>query len=699
MLRITSADIESGRIRNIIFKLRKHPLAPQAPRPSLSSLQKTFAQVAGFGKYAELLSSAKQHGPAYTGQPLHLDQVIEFVGQRIARYLDLSLEDAMAIAAAIGLEHLDACRLTARIVPPSSRRDDFLRTAVHAANLEFAPLTGSDLISLGAPAFSYTIDSAGDTFVWNSLVDAVSQLQPSALEALKSDPKFSDIAEVSALRDAYVKDVLIPASHKTLLDAVREHELLPPGCEIISLFNGSGVFRGRSIINRQVRGMVPVISSDGGIYDAMASLLCNRQPQHGGVVRNLKPGDGNDRLIHFAKDGGMVVFGYNDAEQARHPGRTYIEYAGAEQMFSLAPGAMHREAEIGRLLSKGQPELIQASPDELVAINGLVLEDGRFPGDAMDVPAGPIIVDGQLRPRSVMTDHLSGPSFYERHITYVRLHEWLTVDDIPPLVLATMDTPKVTEERDHMMTEALPRYRLDLHYQMDESIMGATHQAQRFIASTAGIEQLLELARSFAKPDQLSVRVVQAYGAVMIQRCSVQQVESIGQMAKDAMPELEDYDDYVVGVSLAMSNPELSLKTPSVSNFRAKADLLTWLAIFSMQTHDGARLTARFSSQARALLISAILLDGMNPVDLISQGQELMVFLGKLADEASYISDVKKWRKESSQRWAAARKNNYWAVGEPVSSASTVEHTKEEPYQPAFRVVQESDNYYRLDSV
>lgn len=117
MLRITSADIESGRIRNIIFKLRKHPLAPQAPRPSLSSLQKTFAQVAGFGKYAELLSSAKQNGPAYTGQPLHMDQVIEFVGQRIARYLDLSLEDAMAIAAAIGLEHLDACRLTARIVP------------------------------------------------------------------------------------------------------------------------------------------------------------------------------------------------------------------------------------------------------------------------------------------------------------------------------------------------------------------------------------------------------------------------------------------------------------------------------------------------------------------------------------------------------------------------------------------------------
>lgn len=113
---------------------------------------------------------------------------------------------------------------------------------MHAANLELAALTGSDLISLGAPAFSYTIDSAGVTFVWNSLVDAVSQLQPSALEALKSDPKFSDIVEVSDLRDAYVKDVLIPASHKTLLDAVREHELLPPGCEIISLFNGSGGF-------------------------------------------------------------------------------------------------------------------------------------------------------------------------------------------------------------------------------------------------------------------------------------------------------------------------------------------------------------------------------------------------------------------------------------------------------------------------
>lgn len=699
MLRITSADFESGRIKQSISKLRKHPLAPQDPRPSLSSVQETFAQVVGFGKYAELRSSAMQNGPAYTGQPLQLDHVIDFVGQRISQYLDLPLEHAMAIAAAINLEHLDACRATARTLPPSTLRDDRLRPAVHVANLVLAQLTASDLIGLGAPAFSYVIANSGNTFVWDGLVDALGQLQPSTLEALKSDPKFSAIPDVSALRDAYVRDVLIPASHKTLLDAVRQHDLLPPGYEIISLFNESGEFRGRSIINRQLRGMVPVISSDGGIYEAMAALLCGRQPQHSGMVRNIKPGDGNDRVIHFAKGGGMVVYDYVDNEQRRHPDRTYIEYAGAEQMFSLAPGAIHREVEIDRLLANGQPELVNASQNDLVAINGLVLDDGRFPADAMDVPTGPIIVDGRLRPRSAMTDNLCGPSFYERQITYVRLHEWLTVDDVPPMVLAAMDTPNVKVERDHMMTEALPRYRLDLHYQIDESVMGGTHQAQRFIASTVGIEKVLGLVKRFATPDQLHVRIVQAYGAVMIRRNSVEQVQSAGELTKATMPELAEYDDYVVGVSLAMSNPGQPLMAPAIRDFRAKADLLTWLAIFSMQTHDGARLTARFSSQARALLLSAILLDGMPPEYVIPRGQDLMAFLDKLADEASYISDVKKWREESSRRWAAARKNDYWAVGDAVAEVTNVDPAQDAPHPPAFKVVQESENRYRLDSL
>lgn len=699
MLRITSADFESGRIKHSISKLHKHPLAPQDPRPSLSSMQEKFAQVVGCGKYAELRSSAMQCGPAYTGQPLQMDRVIEFVGQRIAQYLNLSLEDAMAIAAAINLEHLDACRATARTLPPSPLRDDRLAPAVHVANLELAQLTASDLISLGAPAFSYVIAGSGDTFVWDGLDDALRQLQPSMLEALKSDPKFSAISDMSALRDAYVRDVLIPASHKTLLDAVRQHELLPPGYEMVSLFNEAGVFRGRSIINRQIRGMVPVISRDGGIYEAMAALLCGRQPQHSGMVRNIKPGDGNDRVIHFAKGGGMVVYDYVNDEQPRHPGRTYIEYAGAEQMYWLAPGALHREAEIGRLITNGQPELVKASPDDLVAINGLVLDDGRFPGDALDVPVGPIIVDGQMRPRSAMTDKLSGASFYERQITYVRLYEWLTVDDVPPMVLAAMDAPNVKEERDHMMTEALPRYRLDLHYQIDESVMGATHQAQRFIASTAGIEKVLGLVRRFATPDQLHVRIVQAYGAVMIRRNSVEQVQRAGAITKAAMPELDEYDDYVVGVSLAMSNPGLPLIAPGIRDFQAKADLLTWLAIFSMQTHDGARLTARFSSKARALLLSAILLDGMSPEDVIPRGQDLMAFLNKLADEESYIRDVKKWREESSKRWAAARKNDYWAVGDAVAQVTNVEPAKGAPHPPAFKVVQESENRYRLDAL
>lgn len=701
MFRITatSTDFQSGRIKNSVSKLRKHHPDPDA---KLSAVQEMFSKLLGYGKYTELFNLAKQYGPAYLKQPLAMEQVIETVGQRIARHWSLSIEEAKSIAATLHLEHLDACRSTARPFPPSALRTDLLRPAVHVANLGLAALSPSDLISLGAPGFSYAISGVDETFIWDNLVAAVDQLRPEVLEALKSQPQFAAFTDMSALREAYVRDVLIPASRKPLLDAVRQHELVPLGYEVISLFNEVGVFRGRSLINRQIRGLVPVLSRDDGLFDAMAALLCDRAPQHSGIVRNVKPGDGKGRLVSFATDGGgFVVYDHVDNERPRATGRTYVEYHGAEQMFALAPEAKHHEAEISRLVSKGLADFVKMSPADLLPVEGVVLDDGRFPSDVMDIHPGPVTVDGQLRPRSAKSDQLSGPSFYERQITYIRLHDWLTVDDLPPLVLPSIGIPSVKVEADHMMTEAIPRYRRELHYQFEESVKDATHQAQRLIASNAGIQKVLDLAQRFSTPEQINVRIAQVITPVVMQRISHQKLIAAGQLTKDVMPELEEYEDYVIGVALAMSTDSYSVKEPGIRDYRAKADLLSWLAIFSIQTNDTARKTARFTEQTRALLISGVLMNGLKAEDVVSEGSALMAFLGKLADEDRYIVDVKKWRDETARRWSAARKHRCRAVGAMIDDKAHDAYDLSTSDAPTARVTykiqQEAEDQYHID--
>ncbi|MGF6282189.1 hypothetical protein ABH908_000326 [Pseudomonas frederiksbergensis] len=704
MLRIpvTSSDVDSARIKKTIALLRKHYPIGAAPvdAPSLSTVQNDFALLIGYGKYKEMLICARKLGPVYEGVAFPLAQVIEAVSARIAAQWSLPIDDAKTLASKLHLGSLDSCRSAARPFPPSALRDDRLSPAVHAATLGLPRMSVSDLVTLGAPGYSYAISENGDTFVWDKLVTAVDQLRPEVLEAMKLEPQYATLSDMSALRDAYVRDVLIPPSKK-LLDAVRLKELAPLGYETISLFNAAGVFRGRTLINRQLRGLVPVISRDeNGLSQALASLAGGRAPQHLNV-RNLDAGEGKGRLISFdTETGGRIVHDFVDNQKPRMPGRTYVEYEGAEQMYALAPQAVHHEAEIGRLISAGQADLVKMEPVDLVVIPGVVLDDGRFPDDLMDIAPGAPTVDGQLRPRSVATDRLCGPSFYERKITYIRLHNWLTVDDIPHTVVSAMGIPNVKTERDHMLTEALPSYRTELHSELDRSVASAILQAQRMIASTSGTQKVLDLAQRHLSPEQAYVRFAQILTPVIIQRVSDQKLVAAGQRTKEVMPELDAYNDYVVGVALAMSSDGYSLNVPGAHDFRAKATLLSWLVIFSLQTAESARETARFSADARALLVGAILMDSLAIKEVVVEGQALTGFLNKLADQDRYILEAKKWNAGASRRWIDARRHGYWAVGAAVDATSRdVVKTPVSVAEPkkTFVVHEEAENQYRLE--
>ena len=120
---VTLADFDSGRIKNSVSKLSKHH--PDQPlKPKLSVVQRTFAQILGYGGFEDLRSQAKQNGAIYSGQSLAIGQFIAPISRRLSHYWNVSAEKAEGVAAELGLMHLDAFRPTARPVQQLVLRED-----------------------------------------------------------------------------------------------------------------------------------------------------------------------------------------------------------------------------------------------------------------------------------------------------------------------------------------------------------------------------------------------------------------------------------------------------------------------------------------------------------------------------------------------------------------------------------------------
>ncbi|MDI3204955.1 hypothetical protein [Pseudomonas shahriarae] len=120
---VTLADFDSGRIKSSVSKLSKHH--PDQPlKPKLSVVQRTFAQILGYGGFEDLRSQAKQNGAIYTGQSLAIGQFIAPISRRLSRHWNVSVEKAEGVAAELGLMHLDAFRPTARPVQQLLLRED-----------------------------------------------------------------------------------------------------------------------------------------------------------------------------------------------------------------------------------------------------------------------------------------------------------------------------------------------------------------------------------------------------------------------------------------------------------------------------------------------------------------------------------------------------------------------------------------------
>ncbi|PBP42657.1 hypothetical protein, partial [Pseudomonas syringae] len=126
---VTSSDFDSRRIKSSISKLSKHYPA-HTGQLKLSAVQQTFAKILGYGGYEDLRSQAKKNGSVYSGPPLAIEQFIGPISQRISSYWGASTAKAESVAAALGLEHLDAFRAIPRAIKLPLFSEDPLSSVV-----------------------------------------------------------------------------------------------------------------------------------------------------------------------------------------------------------------------------------------------------------------------------------------------------------------------------------------------------------------------------------------------------------------------------------------------------------------------------------------------------------------------------------------------------------------------------------------
>ncbi|SDS29663.1 hypothetical protein [Pseudomonas prosekii] len=198
---VTSADFDSGRIKSSISKLSKHH-PDQSVKPKRSFAQQTFAQILGYGGYEELRSQAKHNGPAYSGQSLAMEQFIAPISLRISRYWGVSSDKAEHVAAALGLIHLDAFRVTARTIQQPLMRENRVSTPGHLPNLGISLGPILDAIRLATVMQWAQLEAFQDAMKPSAAMAAIQDaMKPSAAMAAIQDA-MKPSAAMAAIQDA-----------------------------------------------------------------------------------------------------------------------------------------------------------------------------------------------------------------------------------------------------------------------------------------------------------------------------------------------------------------------------------------------------------------------------------------------------------------------------------------------------------------
>ena len=212
---VTSADLDTGRIKSSISKLSKHH--PDQPvKPKRSAVQQTFAQILGYGGYEELRSQAKKNGATYSGQSFELDDVIAYISLRISRYWNVSAEKADSVAAALGLVHLDAFRPIPRSVQLPHPREVRVGPPEHFGSF---PVSQKSLLDAVRQA---TLIPMAQMEVFRAALDSMAHMT-AIHEAMKSSAQMTAIheamkpsAQMAAIQEAMKSSAQMAAIHEAM---------------------------------------------------------------------------------------------------------------------------------------------------------------------------------------------------------------------------------------------------------------------------------------------------------------------------------------------------------------------------------------------------------------------------------------------------------------------------------------------------
>lgn len=632
-------DLEKqGPLTSSAKKLRQvWPLA----KLGLAAAQNTT--IIGLGYKSRKEAEACCFDPACPPARLTREQVISIVASNFHRKFGISSEDAKTIASQIGLGAFQICQQPTKKLSPL--------------------VLPGPLLEL-VPPFSFSVGQNGSTLIHSLILKHLSAFEAGEL---------ADMGQEQAQK-------IITDSTCSLIAAVRDYGVIPKGIELLPLFNSTGVFRGNTLYNPMIQGICAFITPDAHIFEFIAKLIINR-PTWNRFCQIKEPGAGKGATISGRLDGGMI---FNAGEwKAPLPENAYqYVYDGAEQLYRLKPGKELNTQALALALSGEAHPLVKIS--DLIPLPKITLDDGRYPsGDPFELPTKKIVEHGKLCARTHETDRICGPMFYERNVMYLSLIEWLTVADVPDVLMATVDVPEndFNEPVSFTDIDALPKNSLRMHYHLGKGLQKAEEMAYQHLDSVSGVTELVKFLINAVTPNDFASLTTSVMGRDKrflhmldkdVEPLIRSQLKVDGEAVQALYPGLAAYDTNSLGYALnayrtADERPSATHRSGPPSTSVERVDFLTHLALSAVCEPSTHALPLRIAPRSRACLFDAVLSSANQSSKKVeTDARAIDDFIRRHDAQTSLIQSVKTWRAAEAEKRMKARSLNLLAVGEAL---------------------------------
>lgn len=632
---VTKTDLDGHRFSKISRALQKF-----WPNGRLGYLQaqSLLAELLGYRNLHQLQQEAPASAPESPSGSWSRQRILHCVAWNAFRGQRLGWNDAVELATRLHLDELeiDALTLEARwdaatlaLLEHDDSTSIFVDEAWDLMHPDWHEKT-PELLASGVPAYAFAVLPDQRVFQWKRLTRLVDSLPTDYLQRLRGEDLYAELPDDASVQRRFVQSDLLPAACTSVVDAARHDGILPREFALLWLFRRDGQCLGKAWHNQALDGLIPVVYEFGD----------------------------NDRPY---RDVARILCGSVVA------GDTAAEAGDWESIYVLAPWQRY-EWEKGVKDGRVTPATV---PD----VSKLVALPGRFR------------ISGGEGVR-----HLIGAHFNVAGQRYVRMQQWIRVENLPTWFLRPASGDDVSEASagGFAATEsAIPTAALALHGMVRDQFMRNAKEAAARLHSPAGLAELLDLMRKaidvrsfeawcsdYIESELPPANLGDVFGleAEMDRRRELAAIDQHGDAIRRVLPELELLSRSSLGLMLLKSqghSPDSryrwSVRRPARERIETQAEIAGYLVLAGVALRAGVSPASPADTDLLGYALTRVLKGECLLSQLPAEYDVLVSLRDRFQQQQQMLDRMHSWLAHNDEMREERARGEFLYVGESIS--------------------------------